>query len=681
VSLFQPPEIPVPESIYSFSRALVLGIIVSSEALLARRRRVGFERHLVLFSAFTLIMAAEVWSVFLAISEQANLFWRPCGVWVWPAALSSIGLLGVAMCFDFVRPGRKVRASSRRYILLAALLLASGTLLSAERFSSVGPPTSYVHMGRVAFVLHGIQAAAMLAVGFKAFVTRGAWLSHRESRVFLLGCLAGMMGAAWQILAGPSEHLTTLAYTVFVAVFLRDNYRRTELDAVRASEDLTAKTLTFHRITTQLKSTFDLSELYTILMDSLTANLGAESGAIYIRESRQGELRPVLIQGAYPPPLPLSDWPADDPQARREALLRTNVPLGEGVVGRVAQTGTPLYIYDPDEAARVYAWPTDPIRVHTSVALPLRSPESVYGVVQLVNRLDGSTFGEEDLRFMSLVVEQAGLAIYNARLHAEIVARQRTEEQLKIARQIQLRLIPSELPQIPGLSIGAEYLAAQEVGGDYFDFYRIDHDHLGVLVLDVAGKGVPGALLMAMTATFLKMAAPRSQSPAWVLNEVNAALSAELRRGMFVTAIYGVLRLSTHELTLCCAGHPDAIIVRGEDLRCERRKPRGAALGLLRPNRFRAVLEQETIPLRTGDTLLLYTDGVTEAMNEAGEEFGEDRLCSVAHAHAGEGPQRLAAEVVTAVRRHTGAAPQYDDITVIALRMDSTPESAQGRWP
>jgi len=288
----------------------------------------------------------------------------------------------------------------------------------------------------------------------------------------------------------------------------------------------------------------------------------------------------------------------------------------------------------------------------------------------VVNRTDGAAFSEEDLRFMSLLVEQAGLAIYNARLYAEHLERQRTNEQIKIARDIQLHLVPTRLPEIAGLSVGAEYCAAQEVGGDYFDIYRIDHDHVGLVVFDVAGKGVPGALLMAITATFLKMAAPRSRSPAWVLNEVNAALGPDIRRGLYVTALYAVLRLSTGEVTLCSAGHPDAIVVR-RDGTCEKHKPRGAALGLLRPNRFRLALEQRSISLGPGDTLLIYTDGVIEARDGGGREFGEERLLRVAREFAPRGPQRLAREILAAVRGHAGEEPQYDDTTVLAARRES----------
>jgi sigma-B regulation protein RsbU (phosphoserine phosphatase) len=432
--------------------------------------------------------------------------------------------------------------------------------------------------------------------------------------------------------------------------------------------------LLFHRITTQLKSSFDLARLYEILMDSLISNLGAESGAIYLRRGLTGELRPEFMHGLFPPPKPLPEGARENRKGLRRMVREMPVPPGEGIVGKVAESGTPLYLYEAQAVRRHYTWRVPVVTVRTAVALPLRSPEGIYGVVQVVNRLDGDVFSEDDVRFMSLLVEQAGLAIYNARLHAERLQRQRSQEQIKIARNIQLSLLPKELPDIPQLAIGAEYDAAQEVGGDYYDIYRIDHDHLGLIVFDVAGKGVPGALLMAITATFLKMAAPRSRSPAWVLNEVNAALSAEMHRGLFVTAVYAVLQISTGELTVCSAGHPDAVVARAEDGRCENLNPRGAALGLLRPNRFRATLEQVSVVLHPGDTLLLYTDGVIEARNTAAEEFGADRLLEVVRAEAAGGPRRLAEEIHAAVLRFAGEEPQYDDTTVLALQR--LPESA-----
>jgi len=667
------------------SRAFVLGIIMSSQALLARRKRVGFEQHLILFSAFFFLIVAEILGIGLSLLDAQPEIVLPPAMWGWYPVLSSVGLLGLAFCFDFMRltggepdrgdPRPSLRSHSLRFLIAAAILFALGALLMQASFVRDEFPTSRHQMGSASYLLHGIQAAAMALLGWKALITRRVWLSRTETRIFVLGTLFGVSGALVQIFIGPQECLTTFAFTLFVGVFLRDNYRRSELDAVHASTERTAHMLLFHRITTQLKSTSDLPQLYEIALNSLLDHLHAESGAIYVGADGDSDLLPARMQGPYPPPLPLGDLASRDAVEIRALISSARVPPGAGVIGRVAATGAPLYIASADDAAAHYAWPTGAVRVRTAIALPLRGPAGIFGVIQVVNRRDGAAFSESDLRFTSLIAEQAGLAIYDARLHAEIVQRQRAEEQLRVAREIQLRMIPSEPPHIPGLSLGAEYMAAEEVGGDYFDFYRIDHDHLGVVIFDVAGRGVPAALLMAITSTFFKMAAPRSTSPAWVLNEVNAALTAEMRHGLYVTALYGVLRLSTLQFTFVCAGHTDAIVMPEGKTACDRHRPRGAALGLLRPNRFRAVMEQETIQLREGDTLLLYTDGVVEATNDEGEQFGEDRLCEVALAHAADGARRLAAEIKDAVRRHSGPQRQDDDLTVLTLQIAPEPET------
>jgi sigma-B regulation protein RsbU (phosphoserine phosphatase) len=666
------------------SRAFVLGIILSSQALLARRKRVGFEQHLILFSTFIFLITAEIFGLCLSLLDSGPETGLPAALWVWYPVLSSVGLLGLAFCFDFMRltggqlngDGSRpsLRSHSLRFLVAAAILIALGALLMRASFDrNTDFPTSRQQMGSVSYLLHGIQAAAMALLGWKALTTRRVWLSRTETRIFVLGAVFGLMGAFVQIFDGPQEFLTTAAFTLFVGVLLRDNYRRSELDAVRASTERTAHMLLFHRITTQLKSTSDLPQLYEIALNSLLDHLHAESGAIYVGEDGESELLPARVQGPYPPPQPLGEIATRDEAEVRTLISSTPVPPGAGIIGQVAATGAPLYLASDEDVAAHYTWPTGAVHVRTTIALPLRAPTGIFGVIQVVNRRDGAAFSESDLRFTSLIAEQAGLAIYDARLHAEIVQKQRAEEQLRVAREIQLRMIPSEPPHIEGLSLGAEYLAAEEVGGDYFDFYRIDHDHLGVVIFDVAGRGVPAALLMAITSTFFKMAAPRSNSPAWVLNEVNAALTAEMRHGLYVTALYGVLRLSTLQFTFVCAGHTDAIVMQEGKLSCDRHRPRGAALGLLRPNRFRAVLEQETIQLREGDTLLLYTDGVVEAMNDQGEQFGDGRLCEFARAHTADGARKLAAEIKNAVRRHSGPHRQDDDITVLTLQIAPEP--------
>ena len=660
-----------PDAIYCLGRALILAILVSSEVTIARRRRKNFERHLILFSASTFLLLAELYVVAISWFTHGENSILPAGVWVWYPILATLGFLGLSFYIDFTvtRDNEELRKDCRLYLIIGVILATLGVLLTGIAFHPSAYASSFQQLKIISMLLHGAQIMAILVITAKVISAGGEWLSTTEIRVFLFGCLLTATGAIAQIVRGPNEPFTTLAYMLFVSAVLRQNYRNSQITAARESEDHAAKMLLFHRITTQLKSSFDLTQLYKILIDSLVGTLNAESGAIFLRKGLEGDLWPEFVHGPFPPPKPLPEWCPNDLKVIQGVVHQMQIKPGEGVIGQVAKTGWPLYIYRPTDAERHYTWNTGLFQVRTTIALPLRSPEGIYGVVQIVNRVDGAAFSEEDLRFMSLLVEQAGVAIYNARLYAERLESQRSNEQIKIARDIQLRLIPRTLPEIQGLSIGAEYHAAQEVGGDYFDIYHIDHDHVGLIVFDVAGKGVPGALMMAITATFLKMAAPQAQSPAWVLNEVNAALGTEMHRGLYVTAIYGVLQLSTLKLTLCSAGHPDALIVRADSDECRHFNPHGAALGLLQPNRFRALMEMEEVQLRPGDAIVLYTDGVLEARNAEGEEFGEPRLAETARQCADRDAAEIADTIAATARRFAGNEPQYDDITVLAVKI------------
>ena len=659
------------EGIYCLGRALILVILVGSEVMLARRRSRDFEPHLILLSASVLLLLAEVYAVVISWFAHGQEAALPGGVWVWYPILGTLGLMGLAFRFDFAMATEddELRANCRFYLITGGVLATLGVLLTGMDFHPAAHVSSFEQLGFVSVLLHGAQVATLVLIGWKVMNATGKWLSVVESRVFLAGCGVGLVGAVAQVFRGPDEPFTTAALMLFVSVILREHYRSSEMAAARLAEDRSSKMLLFHRITTQLKSSFELAHLYEILIDRLMSIFAAESGAIFLRKGLEGDLRPEYVQGPFPPPKPLPEWCPDDLKVIGGVVSQMRIKPGDVVIGKVAESGRPLYVYRAADAARHYTWATGLFKVQTTIALPLRSPEGIYGVVQVVNRTNGGMFLEEDIRFMSLLVEQAGVAIYNARLYAERLERQRSHEQMKIARDIQLRLIPRTLPKIPGLAIGAEYNAAQEVGGDYYDIYRIDHDHVGLIVFDVAGKGVPGALMMAITATFLKMAAPQAQSPAWVLNEVNAALGTEMHRGLYVTAVYGVLQLSTLKLTLCSAGHPDALIVTEDGKECRHVKPQGAALGLLRPNRFRAVMEMEEVQLHPGDTVVLYTDGVLEARNSEGEEFGEQRLGDTARENAGREAREIAEAIGSAARRFAGEEPQYDDTTVLAVKV------------
>jgi sigma-B regulation protein RsbU (phosphoserine phosphatase) len=278
----------------------------------------------------------------------------------------------------------------------------------------------------------------------------------------------------------------------------------------------------------------------------------------------------------------------------------------------------------------------------------------------------------EEVMLPMILVNAAGMGLFvfivrnEARERETAAQKERMEGELTVAREIQRSIVPTIFPPFPEreeFDLHAVLQPAREVGGDLYDFFLIDDDHLGVAVGDVSGKGVPASLFMAVTITLLRAAGQGRRDPAEVLRRVNEPLCRGNEAAMFVTLFYGVYRISTGELTYSTGGHPSPYLVR-EDGRPEAlARTQGAGLGVTTSAGFDAA----AVRLQPGQGLLCYTDGVTEAMDAGGRMFGAERLeeaLGVAHERAAG----TADGVRAAVSAFTTGAEQYDDLTLLALR-------------
>lgn len=247
--------------------------------------------------------------------------------------------------------------------------------------------------------------------------------------------------------------------------------------------------------------------------------------------------------------------------------------------------------------------------------------------------------------------------------------RQAIEHDLTLAREIQANLLPKRIPKIRGIDIQAFYRAAKEVGGDYYDLIPLTARHLGVAVGDVAGKGVQGSMVMAMTRAVIRSVAPGSSSAANTLIRTNHVLARDLKPGSFVTLIFLVMDVVGRTLTVGRAGHNPLLIHHGETGRSEFLNPGGIALGFDKGPIFEKTLKEATVPLAKGDVVVAYTDGVVESMNEEREQYGSERFQRLVAAHAHGSAEALMKALVADLDRHQGSAPQHDDITVVVLKI------------
>jgi serine phosphatase RsbU (regulator of sigma subunit) len=306
-------------------------------------------------------------------------------------------------------------------------------------------------------------------------------------------------------------------------------------------------------------------------------------------------------------------------------------------------------------------------------------------IVRPVQRLTGAALaiGGGDLNVEVDVSSQDELGVlarsFNAmsvglkNAQAQLVEKQLMQQELNIAQEIQQGLLPKKIPVVPGYDLAAFYAPAKEVGGDLYDFIRIDDRRLAVVVADVSGKSVPGSLGMTMARSVLRSQALSHIGVGETLHKTNEVIQPDIRRGMFVTMFYAVLDAGAHSLTCANAGHNPCFKLMA-DGSVEEIGPEGIALGLVPAHQF--FVDELTLSLAPGEMMVFYTDGVTEAMNADSEEYGDDRFKASIAKHAGKSAAEMMPLLVADVKAFVAGAPPHDDITLVLLRR--LPESARG---
>lgn len=297
------------------------------------------------------------------------------------------------------------------------------------------------------------------------------------------------------------------------------------------------------------------------------------------------------------------------------------------------------------------------------LAVPLSVKGDVLGVM-LVEETDiprGPSERRQEI--ITGIAHQAALAVQNDLLQQEMAERERLERELQLAREIQQTFIPSQLPHLPGWELAVIWRAARQVAGDFYDFFELPGGRLGLVIADVADKGMPAALFMALTRALVRAAALEEMSPAAALARVNDLLVPDAQHGMFVTAVYAVLSLETGELTYANAGHNPPLLLRHHPRELERFGTGGIALGVLEGVR----LEERVVSLKPGDHLILYTDGVTEAFSPQNDIYGEERLRSTIQTADSGSAQAMLNDIDGSVLTFVGDLPPSDDLTLLVL--------------
>lgn len=297
------------------------------------------------------------------------------------------------------------------------------------------------------------------------------------------------------------------------------------------------------------------------------------------------------------------------------------------------------------------------------MALPLSIKNDLFGVLLIEEAENARRFRSRRIEIINGIAQQAALAIQNDLLQQEMVVRERLETEVQLARQIQQTFIPQSLPAHPGWQIAARWRTARQVGGDFYDVIELPNKRLGLFIADVADKGMPAALFMALTRTLVRAAVIETDSPAEALRRVNDLLLPDTQQGMFVTAVYGVLDMEQGKFTYANAGHnpPFWVKANGE---IEKLSRTAVALGVMEQSN----MKERTISLAREETLFLYTDGLTEAFSFNGDLFGDARLMDSLKS----APAQPADEIIIAVENRLNefieSVSLADDLTMLVIR-------------
>lgn len=379
-------------------------------------------------------------------------------------------------------------------------------------------------------------------------------------------------------------------------------------------------------------------DLHRLIVEGALRILDAHGGALYLVERRGEHLRPAFVS--------------------------KNCPLFVDLIADAWRDGVPLHLSGDDPRLGRES----PRRTSAAMVCPLIYGSQKLGLLVVARRGGTEPFLSGAFEIFKAIAEQSAFALYNAFIFSEAAEKKRLDQDLQIAHEIQRILLPSNAPDVPGYQISGINIPARQVSGDYYDYIPVDAGHFGVAVADVSGKGVPASLIMAMCRSVLRTQAAGQHSAAKVLQQVNAQLFPDIKEDMFISMAYVILETSSSAVTLSRAGHDAPLLYSARAKTVSKINPPGMALGIDSGGVFNRVTGDFTLTLESNNCLILYTDGVTEALDRQGSEFGMENVIRSILASASDGAAGVITRLTDDVREFVGAHPQNDDITLIVIR-------------
>ena len=305
-------------------------------------------------------------------------------------------------------------------------------------------------------------------------------------------------------------------------------------------------------------------------------------------------------------------------------------------------------------------------RFQATLIVPLIYEDRLTGLISLGKKKSGKFYRREDINLLNTLANQGAVAIENARMIEEVIDKERMDEELSIARDLQTSMLPAECPKLEGIEIAAYSVSAREVGGDFYDFIEMGEDKVGLVIADVTGKSVSGALVMSASRSVFRMLSEGGLSVGETMIRANRRIKKDIKSGMFVALLYVVIDTKEKTMRLCSAGQTQPVYLSAVTSSAVLVETEGDTfpLGILED----ADYQETNLTLQRGDTVVFYTDGIVEAMNVEKEVFGFDRLLSVIRGAGTLPVEEFLRHILNSVEKFVGGAAQHDDLTIIVVR-------------
>ncbi|MCP4020730.1 MAG: SpoIIE family protein phosphatase [Desulfobacteraceae bacterium] len=345
------------------------------------------------------------------------------------------------------------------------------------------------------------------------------------------------------------------------------------------------------------------------------------------------------------------------------------IKKGSGIAGHVAQTDATLNLidaYDHPKFLKDYDEKTN-YRTKSMLCVPLKTRGQTIGVIQVINKLiDPFYFTNEELEMLVTIASSAAVAVHTAQMHQALLQRQALERDLLLAKEVQESFLPHDFPDIKGFSFAAMNQPALEVGGDFYNFFKLPDDKLGIALGDVSGKGISASLFMARLTSDLQYYALLCETPSQLMIQLNSVLCERAKRGMFVTLIYMVLDITKRQICFSNAGHlPPVHCDKTGAILLDDDTKKGPPLGVLTDVKF----DQQTFDLNSTSVVTIYTDGIIEAKNSSGKLFGIKRLLKEIEKQTVDPTERIQ-QIANRVDRFAQGVGRSDDLTLLCFGLD-----------